>query len=201
MPIVEVVPGLVLDGELYETAAAGIATHAPDVAALSWETFVRPRSWLLVPDEQGELSKAEMTVATSVERTVRLNLWFRADLRGGNRPVPHNHPWVRFEAQLLLGGYDEDRYERTDSGAVVAQLGVVHASPAVNAVDHDTFHEVRAVHAPGRTMSLMVCGRGQRGDWGHLDIDTGEAHRSQPVVGFDAMLAALNPQHDGAAAR
>lgn len=30
-------------------------------------------------------------------------------------------------------------------------------------------------------------------DWGHLDIATGRVRRDQPVAGFEAMFAALNP--------
>ncbi len=193
MSTVEVVPGLVLDDAMYDAAAEGVGAYAAELAPLSWSAFVDPASWLLIPDDRGELSKAEMTLVSSIERTVRLNVWFRADLRGGDKPMPHSHPWTTFTGHVLAHGYTENRYRRDHQGDVLAELDVAHRSPAANEVDHDTFHEVCEVHEPGRTLSLMVCGRGQRGDWGYLDTDTGEYRRLQPVVGFDGMLAALNP--------
>lgn len=193
MSTVEVIPGLVLDEEMFEAAAAGVADLAPDLAPLSWETITSASRWLNIPDDCGELSKSEMTLLNTAERTVRLNVWRRADLRGGEKPMPHNHPWQSFTGHVLLGGYAEARYELDPAGGVLAELDVQHASPAANVVGHDTYHEVSAVHAPGRTVSLMVCGRGRRGDWGYLDVDSGEHKRLQPVKDFAVMFAALNP--------
>lgn len=189
----EITPQFAVTEEIFEAAAAGIAAHAPDVGSLKWERFAAPGGWLLIPDDQGELSKAEMSLLVTAERTVRLNVWVRPDLRGGQKPMPHNHPWSSFTGHVLLGGYDEDRYAQ-DNGGVRSDLGVRHNSPAANTIDHETYHEVTAVHEPGRTVSLMVCGPGRRGDWGYLNIDTGQVGREQPVHGFDRMLNALNPQ-------
>ncbi|QIZ37835.1 hypothetical protein [Saccharopolyspora sp. ASAGF58] len=193
MSTVEVLPGLVLDETIYGATADGMATYAPGILALTWEQFVAPDNWLLVPDDQGHLSKAELTVVKTAEQTVKVNVWFRSDLRGGDKPMPHDHPWKTFTGHVLLAGYDEDRWWVDTRGDVRADLGVRHASPAANTVDRGTYHEVTAIHEPGRTVSLMVCGPGERGRWGYLDIETGEHRRIQPVKNFDAMLAALNP--------
>jgi hypothetical protein len=196
-----ILPGFTVDQTMYETAANGIATLAADLAPLTWDKFTAPASWLLIPDEQGEISKAEMILTCSVQRTVKLNIWYRPDVRGGAKIVPHNHRWDTFCGNLLLGGYDEDRYTRTAVDAatgrahVEAELGVTHDTATANEVPHDVFHEVTRVHEPGRTMSLMVCGRGEFGNWCHLDVDTGRLVREQPVAGFDDMFAVLNPHH------
>lgn len=187
-----ILPGLTVTDEMYQAAHAGITVYASDTH-LTWEKFTTAAAWTLIPDDRGELSKAEITLIRSIERTVRLNIWFRPDLRGGDRPMPHNHPWRAFTGHVLLGGYSENRYRRDESGDVLADLGVTHRAPAANTVHHDTYHEVTEIHEPGHTLSLMVCGRGQRGDWGYLDTDTGEHRMLQPVADFAAMLAALNP--------
>lgn len=189
-----IVPGLFAVTErMYETAAAGVAEHAPAVAPLARELFASPK-WLMIPDDKGELSKAELTLVRSPELTAKLNVWYRADRRGGERPLPHNHPWTTFTSAILSDGYREDRYWRDDFGHVHADLGVEHRGPgAANTVDHDLFHEVVEVE-PG-TMTLMVCDRGRRGDWGHLDVDTGADILGQPVADFDDMFRALNSHH------
>jgi hypothetical protein len=197
----EILPEFTLDDEMYNVAAEGISTFAPDLPDLTWEKFTTPADWLLIPDDRGELSKAEVELMIGVDRTIKLNIWFRPDVRGGAKVIPHNHRWESFTGHVLMGGYDEDRYWRSHieslSGRadVHADLGITHAGPAANVVEQDTFHEVVGIHEPGRTMSLMVCGYGEFGNWTHLDIDSGRLMREQPVAGFNDMLAALNPHH------
>ncbi|WP_172387951.1 hypothetical protein [Streptomyces sp. MNP-20] len=91
MESIRVAPGLVLGEAQYVTAAAGVAAHAPALAPLTWEAFVRPQGWWLVPDKDGELSKAELTLQESRDRTIKINLWFLPDLRSAH-PFPHSHP-------------------------------------------------------------------------------------------------------------
>lgn len=193
MNAVTIAPGLALDNTLYETAAAALATRLPDLAPLTFDDFIAPARWANIPDDQGQLSKSEMVLTRSRHLTAKLNIWHRADLRGGTAPTPHNHPWTSFTSYVLIGGYSEHRWHLDPVGNIVEQLGVEHSGPTANLIGHDVYHEVAAVHEPGRTMSLMVCGTGCRGDWGYLDLDTG-AHRAlQPVEDFEAMFAALNP--------
>lgn len=186
------IPAFTLTNVLYELAAAGVAIHAPSLAPLTQKRFTALADWLHIPDDQGALSKSELTLARTPALTVRLNIWFRPDLRGGDRPQPHNHPWETFTGHVLAGGYDEDRYEG-QGGDVHAEIGVRHVSPAANTVDHRVYHEVTTVHEPGRTLSLMVCSQGRRGDWGYLDLSTGRHVQLGPDPDFDARFAALNP--------
>lgn len=189
-----ILPELTITDDLYEIAAAGVAEHAPILAPLTWSRLIDAALWTRVPNDRGEVSKMETTLLRSIELTVRLNVWLRPDLRRGDQPTPHNHPWTSFTGHVLgdQGGYSEDRYYVDERGDVQADIGVAHRSQAANTVDHHTYHEVTEIHAPGRTLSLMVCGTGRRGDWGYLDLATGEHRRFQPVAGFDTMLAALN---------
>ncbi len=195
---VEVIQGLVIDEEMFQRAEAGVARYAPHIAPLTWETFTRSGIWINVPDASGELSKSELTLLIGEPATVKLNIWHSPDVRGGDMVVPHNHRWLSFTGHLLSGGYDEDRYTRRNidpetGEAEVQSQRLSHHSPEGNEVAHDVFHEVVGIHDPGRTMSLVVCGFGKFGNWSHLDVETGKLRRDQPVKGFDAMLAALNP--------
>lgn len=188
---VTILPGLTLADDLYEAARAGLAEHLPELPALTREQWTTPTSWWLIPEADGIMSKAELTLVKSEGLTAKLNVWFRPDLRG----MPHNHPWKTFTGHLLAGGYDENRWHHDpEHGRVVDELGLSHLTGQANRVDKHVFHEVCAVHQPGRTLSLMVCGTGVRGDWGYLD-DSGRYlhHSTQPVDGFDRMLADLNP--------
>lgn len=202
----DIIPGLDLDHDMYELAAAGIAEHAPDLDRLTWERFTDPHDWLLIPDLDGEISKAELTLKVVPDQTPvpgfvgdrKLNVWFRPDIRGGaEEQIPHNHRWSVFHSHLLRGAYSELRYRRasidpeTGTADVVIEPSALHATPEVNAVAHDVFHEVDWCE-PG-TMSLMVCGPGRFGDWCHLDVATGQTRHDQPVASFNAAFAALNP--------
>lgn len=60
---------------MFETAAAGVLEFAPDVAPLTWETFIDPVGWWKIPDDDCVSYKAELT------------------LRGGQESRPHSHPW------------------------------------------------------------------------------------------------------------
>jgi hypothetical protein len=195
---IEVIPGLTLHESMYELAAEGVAAFAPHLDPLTWERFTDPTLWLNIPDADGQVSKTELTLLCGVEATVKLNMWWRPDIRGGDEVVPHNHRWNEFRGHVLRGAYREVRFRRVDvdpetgRAEVVMEPAVTHASPAVNTVPHEVFHEV--VEVEPATMSLMVCGRGEFGDWCHLDTATGRLRRDQPVAGFEEAFRALNPQ-------
>jgi hypothetical protein len=193
MNTITVAPGLKLDEDMYELAADAVASRLPNLAPLTFDDFIAPSLWSNIPDETGELSKAEAVLMRSRHLTVKINVWFREDLRGAGAPAPHNHPWESFTSYVLGGGYDEDRWHVDAVGNIVETLGVEHHGPTANLVGHDIYHEVTAVHEPGRTMSLMVCGSGRRGDWGYLDLATGAHNPLQPIANFAEMFAALNP--------
>lgn len=78
---ITVIPGLILDDDLFERAAAGIRHYAPQAAPLTWERFVTPANWLNMPNDRDELSKSEMTLLNTPKRTLRLNVWHCADTR------------------------------------------------------------------------------------------------------------------------
>src|SRR6266536_3253646 len=81
----EVIPGLVLDEELFAAAAEGLATHAPDLPALTWAEFTDPRRWWLVPGPDNDADgnplayKAEFVVIQNGEVTIKINIWYRPD--------------------------------------------------------------------------------------------------------------------------
>uniref|UniRef100_UPI003F4977B7 hypothetical protein n=1 Tax=Amycolatopsis sp. CA-096443 TaxID=3239919 RepID=UPI003F4977B7 len=75
---------------------------------------------------------------------------------------------------------------------VRAQLGIEHRAGGRNDVPRSVYHEVTEIHEPGRTLSLMVCGRGERGAWGYLDT-TGLHTPTAPDPDFKAKLRQLNP--------
>ena len=192
MDSVLIAPGLTLTEALYETAAAGIAYYAQDLL-LSWQEFTAPASWWLIPDGTGRLSRAEVTLTETRTRTVKVNIWFAPDLRGPDgTPCPHSHPWP-FESHILHGGYTEDRYV-LDHGQVRTEAGRQHTRGTTNTVDRTLYHEVTGLHtAPGETVSLMLCGRGERGTWGHLDPANGVVTPPQRDPHFPENLRALNP--------
>ncbi|MBY8868705.1 hypothetical protein [Streptomyces sennicomposti] len=198
MKTLQIAPGLVVDEAMHAVAAAGLALHAPELGPLSWQRFAAPSGWWLVPDGSGQLSKAELTLTEDRDRTVKINVWYAPDIRGADgAPCPHSHPWP-FESKILLGGYTEDRYI-LDGSQVRAETGREHVQGTANLVGRDLYHEVAELHtAPGATMTLMLCGRGERGAWGHLDPATGTVAPPQRDPLFPARLRALNP-HRGPA--
>ncbi|MGV0095109.1 hypothetical protein [Streptomyces californicus] len=194
MDPVAIAPGLTLTEMLYETAAAGTLAFAHDLT-LTWEEFIESASWWLIPDGTGRLSKAELILLDTRRRTVKINLWYAPDIRSASgQPAPHSHPWP-FTSQILTGGYSEDRYI-VDGTSIRANLGCEHAEGQVNAVSRNLYHEVTALHtAPGATMTLMMCGRGDRGSWGHLDPTTGAISPPESDPLFPERLRSLNPHH------
>jgi hypothetical protein len=54
------------------------------------------------------------------------------------------------------------------------------------------FHEIAEVGAPGRTLTMMICGPGMAG-WGYLDPATGVVTPAALPAGFMPRLRALNP--------
>ncbi|MFE2046691.1 hypothetical protein ACFXAZ_38430 [Streptomyces sp. NPDC059477] len=186
-----IAPGLTLTEAQYAVAAEAIATHLPDLAPLTWNRFTAASGWWLVPERDGDLAKAELVLQEDhLERTVKINLWFLPDLRDA-APRPHSHPWD-FTARILTGGYTETRYEaRTDR---IDTAEVQHLAGGANPIDRATYHEVTGLHAaPGDTMTLMVCGPGERGTWGYLDPDTGTHSRPEADPTFPERLRRLNP--------
>jgi hypothetical protein len=191
MKTATVIPGHTISESQYEAAAAGGAEHAPDLPRLTWERFVDAADWALIPDDQEDGYRAEFVLLRTRERTLKVNAWYLPDLRGGSTPRPHNHPW-RFTSYILgeHGGYTEDRWTRTDSG-ILTETGVEHLAGTVNDLDRRVYHEVTAIHEPG-TLTLMVCGLGERGAWGYLGAD-GEHIPYVPDPEFATRFATLNP--------
>ncbi len=69
-----------------------------------------------------------------------------------------------------------------------------HVQGATSTVDRRLYHEVTALLAPpGRTMTLMACGPGERGAWGYLGLGTGRHVSPEADAAFPARLKALNP--------
>jgi len=206
----EIIPGLTLDEDLYAAAADGLATHAPDQPALTWEAATDPARWWLVPspddDDQGAPLpyKAEYVVTQTLDLTVKVNIWHRPDLRRGETSRPHNHPWDVMEAHPVLGGYEDMHWHRTAAGLLVDQGTATNTPGSVNRIHARDYHEVVSIADPGRTVSVMVCGRwihdeDRQGVWGHLNLDTG-CHVSvqrdpSEQDAFRARLHKINPQH------
>lgn len=189
---IEVIPGLTLTETMYEAAAEGVREFTPELHPLSYERFTRPTEWALIPDECLDTVKAELVLSDWPDALTRkINVWFRADLRGGERPKPHNHPW-EFTSRILLGGYVEDRYT-LDGDQVRVEHGVTHRFGSSNHVPKDLYHEVTDIAEPGATMTLMVCERGVKGDWGHLDVDRRVHRPIERDPDFAARFEALNP--------
>jgi hypothetical protein len=158
---------------------------------ITWGDFIDQDNWFFVPDPDGVGYKAEYLVLRSEDRTVKINLWMKPDLRAGDAPMPHNHPWP-FTAYVLMGGYTESRYEVVDGK--VTTTTEEHRAGDKNHVPLDLFHEVTEIHDPGRTLTLMVCGRGNKGQWGYIDPNTGEFRPNQPDPTFLERAREINPR-------
>lgn len=91
MERVEVIPGLIVDEEMYERAVRGLEQHAPG-EKLTWEAFTDEHSWLLVPDPDGAGYKGELVVRREEDCTIKINLWMAPDLRAGAEPAPITTP-------------------------------------------------------------------------------------------------------------
>lgn len=113
---VVVAPGLELDEDMYGVAHVALERYVPEKAAdFTWERFVARESWRLIPDLEHPdepFFKAEFIVKQEppYTQTIKLNVWRSADLRRDGAPMPHSHPWP-FVGHVLMGGYEEDRYE------------------------------------------------------------------------------------------
>ncbi|GHE14689.1 hypothetical protein [Streptomyces alanosinicus] len=190
MDRVEVVPGLAVDLDLYEAAVNGLKEHAPE-ETLAWETFTSPESWTLVPDPDEQGYKGELVLRREDSHTRKINLWFAPDLRDGQSPKPHNHPW-EFTSHVLSGAYTEQRYTLVD-GKVATETHT-HTAGGSNHLPLDVYHEVTAISEPGRTLTLMLCGAGRQGAWGYLDPETGRTYDNTPDTSFRDRLVALNPR-------
>lgn len=179
----QIIPGLRLDSQDYELAAAALAQYAPDLAPLTWAQFTAPEKWALIPDPTGAAYKAERVVQRTMARTLKFNLWFRPDLRAGETPRPHSHPWDTFTSHILRGGYEEIVYTPAS-----------HTAGDSNRIARDDYHEVTAIHAPGKTLTLMVCGLWSPG-WGYLDPASGAyaSHNPGDDPEFEARFRTLNP--------
>jgi hypothetical protein len=206
----EIIPNIVVDDELYAAAAAGLTVHVPSQPLLTWQEFTDPIRWWLVPSPEDDAAgvplayKAEFVVTMTTDLTVKINIWHRPDLRSTETSKPHTHPWEVMEAYPVLGGYEDEHWHRTASGQLVQQGSVLNMPGSVNRIFARDYHEVTAVTEPGRTVSVLVCGRwihdeAHRGVWGHLDLRTG---RHIPVERdeiererFRTRMHRINPQH------
>ncbi|MGF7229460.1 MAG: hypothetical protein ACQR33_05795 [Candidatus Saccharibacteria bacterium] len=190
---VPIIPGLTVSDDMFERAEVAITklNLTPDFL-FTWRSFTDPKKWLLIPDPECFGYKAELTLHQTEQSTIKVNIWYGPDLRAGETPKPHNHPWD-FTAHVLLGSYNETRYDSSNSGAPLIQ-DRVHAEGGQNHVPLHVFHEVTEVE-PGKTMSLMVCGRGTKGQWGYIDPHTGAFELTAPDPTFRDRLLQLNPQH------
>lgn len=209
-----VAPSLELDDEMFGLARQALYQYAPDqVDGFTWERFTDRLSWVLVPDVEHpdiDFYKAEMKVkeCAPYSQTIKLNVWRTPDLRRDGAPMPHSHPWP-FVGHVLMGGYEEDRYDVAhpngvldnplsswELGAVSVRYGVMHRAGDNNNLSLATFHEVTKVHEPGRTLSLMDCGQGRKDGWGYLDPDTGlyVPKQQSPIDSrFEALWRDRNP--------
>lgn len=187
---IEIAAGLVVDGDMFDAVAAGLVAHAPAAQPVTWESFRDQTCWTLVPDATGAGYKAEFVVHRSPAATVKVNVWMAPDLRRGEEPMPHSHPWP-LTARLLMGGYTEQRYTLTNG--IVHARAVAHRQGGKNHLPTNVFHEVTEVHHPSRTVSLMVCGAGTAGQWGYLGPQTGHVTPPRPDPAFRERLKAINP--------
>lgn len=185
------IPGLTLRTDMYDAAVAALAQHAP-AYTLDRDRFFAASSWTLVPDPDGVGYKAELTLRLDGQPDmVRFNRWMRPDLRGGQQPRPHSHPWW-FRSYVLDGGYSEVRREVVD-GQIQTAAGSYRSGQA-NEMPLHVFHEVVEIDDPAAALSMMVIGPGRQ-PWGYLDLDTGEFERATLDPGFMARQNAINPQH------
>lgn len=208
---------LTVDDEMYQLLHGALVAKVPDqVAAFTWKRFIDPRNWTLIPNPpHAKLPwhKAEFVIKQGppYTQTAKANVWNSGDLRLDGKPIPHNHPWDEFMAELLMGGYRERRCTVENSRLLMAdpysrhELGDVHVSEVTymagskrnrNYMPHTIFHEVEEVLEPGRTLSFMVCGPGKKEGWGYLEPGTGRytPHKLSPIdPQFRARLLALNP--------
>lgn len=210
MRVVEVIPGLILDEEIFGAAAECLAAHAPAHCALTWEAFTDPARWWLVPSPDDDDTgvplayKAEFVVVQTADLTIKINIWYRPDLRAGEISKPHTHPWLVMEAHPAMGAYEDEHWHRTATGLLVQKGSVLNVPGSVNRIFDRDYHEVKYVASPGRTVSVIVCGRwlhdeAHKGIWGHLDLDTG-CHvpvQRDPVEQerFRVRMYRINPQH------
>jgi hypothetical protein len=213
MHCLEIIPGITLDDELFGAAAEGLAAHAPGQPTLTWETFVDPSRWWLVPgpddDDDGVPLgyKAEFVVTQTLDLTIKINIWYSPDLRSAETSKPHTHPWEVMEAHPALGGYEDQHWHRSASGLLVQKGSVLNLPGTVNRIFARDYHEVTSIASPGRTVSVMICGRwihdeANKGIWGHLDLLTGchVAVQRDPVEQqrFRDRMYRINPQHAAA---
>jgi hypothetical protein len=180
----EIILGVTIDDEMYAAAADGLSAHAPAQPLLTWETFTDPMRWWLVPGPDDDDTgvpigyKAEFTLIQTLEVTIKANVWYRPDLRSRETSEPHTHPWEVMEAHPVLGGYEDEHWHRTAAGGLVEKGTKLNVLGSVNRIFARDYHEVTSIAEPGRTVSVMVCGRwihdeANRGVWGHLDLRTG----------------------------
>lgn len=194
MTVFEVRLGFTVTDTVYEQVRDLLASEFPGVLpGLTWEQFTHPAAALLVPDPEGEVFKLELILTASPARTVKVNQWFAPDLRDGQRPAPHNHPWRTMRSRILSGGYRDHVY-RAEAGGVGHEVRA-HETGADNVIEHYEFHEVTEVE-PGNTWTCFVGDRNQPGDWGYLDLETGwyTHHAAAPQnPAFPALFDNLNP--------
>lgn len=202
MNVVSVAPGLVLDGEMFAVAREALRQYAPDqVMGFTWGRFIARKSWVLVPNmghPDEPFYKADFVIVQNASypnpRTLKLVLWRSPDLRGGNRPMPYNHPWAHVD-HVLMGGYRENRYlvdcnnrilvdpfsRWAVDKLVVLQRGASHRAGSHNVVPLTVFREVTEISDPGRTLTLMDCDLGRPNGWGHVEEDVNRTRAYVPT--------------------
>jgi hypothetical protein len=188
-----IIPGLTVTDDMFEVARAAQAEHFPTVPALTIEQFLDATNWFLVPDPEGRGYKAEYQIIQTEDLTGKFNRWMAPDLRKGETPAPHSHPWEKFDAYVLHGGgYTDLHYAKVGDGVISTPK--IHRRGAVNTILKDGFHEV--VEVDPQTLTMMVCGKGVRGDWGYLDPVTGAYTHNKDQVDphFKVNAKKLNPQ-------
>jgi hypothetical protein len=193
---VTVKTGLIVSDEQYDRAVLDLKKTAPHVQPPTWDEFINPTKWFLVPNPHCEGYKAELVLVRTADETIKINRWMGPDLRAGDTPLPHNHPWYRMDAHILSGSYTDTHFHRQyDKGAVVGvETNVLtHNAGGTNLVLKDGFHEV--IDVDPDTLSIIYCGPGVKNDWGYIDPETGVYTHNQSLNDphFMDMARYLNP--------
>jgi hypothetical protein len=208
----EVLSGFTLTSKMYELVAAKL--HELKVPVdYTYERFTDKMFWKKIPDPnapKGTFFKVEQNVFSGppYKRAIRVNGWYAADVRVNGIYLPHNHPWWPVNAHILTGGYRQRAYEVV--GVELDDMSETQLQPSnirhlglqdlragdVNHMSHLFFHEVEKVFKPGKTISVMDCGKSVKDGWGYLDLKalTYKNCKAYPLdAAHKANVRALNP--------
>lgn len=181
----QIVPGLVVTTAMYDGVNAVLGQIAPE-HRLTWEQFVDPARWCLVPDPDAVAYKAEYVLLRTIVRTLKINVWFGPDLR------VHSHPWIEFTSHVIAGAITEDRHVLQPDGRIHSTV-LTHEAGEDYTLPGEEYHQVTTVLDPGRTVTLMDCGPWEPDSWDNLDPATGVRTPNVPDPGFRQRLQRLNP--------